>query len=185
MRFDGTLKSWNEERGFGFITPQQGGQDIFVHISAFPRDGRSPREGESLSFEVETTAERKKRAVRVQRPGAPSAALPREARRRGTARRGAGLGTAVLGLALVAALGWYAYGRYQRQVTVPSAAAQSLPADTATARAFRCDGRTYCSQMTSCAEAKFFLKNCPGVKLDGNNDGVPCEQQWCTSPFAQ
>jgi len=38
--------------------------------------------------------------------------------------------------------------------------------------------------MTSCAEAKFFLKNCPGVEMDGNHDGVPCEQQWCTGPFA-
>jgi len=44
---------------------------------------------------------------------------------------------------------------------------------------FKCDGRTHCSQMTSCDEAKFFLKNCPNVKMDGNNDGVPCEQQWC------
>jgi hypothetical protein len=39
--------------------------------------------------------------------------------------------------------------------------------------------------MTSCAEAKFFLNNCPGTKMDGNNDGIPCEQQWCPSPFAK
>jgi hypothetical protein len=44
---------------------------------------------------------------------------------------------------------------------------------------YRCDGRIYCSQMTSCEEAKFFLQNCPGVKMDGNQDGVPCESQWC------
>ena len=44
---------------------------------------------------------------------------------------------------------------------------------------FKCDGRTYCSQMTSCEEATFFLKNCPNVKMDGNNDGIPCEKQWC------
>ncbi|MCU0920829.1 MAG: thermonuclease family protein [Burkholderiaceae bacterium] len=43
----------------------------------------------------------------------------------------------------------------------------------------RCDGRTRCSQMTSCAEATWFLKNCPGVEMDGNRDGVPCERQWC------
>lgn len=43
----------------------------------------------------------------------------------------------------------------------------------------RCDGRKYCSQMTSCAEATWFLKNCPGVQMDGNHDGVPCERQWC------
>jgi hypothetical protein len=44
---------------------------------------------------------------------------------------------------------------------------------------FHCDGRTYCSQMNSCAEATFFIRNCPGVKMDGNRDGVPCEKQWC------
>jgi hypothetical protein len=44
---------------------------------------------------------------------------------------------------------------------------------------YKCDNRRYCSQMTSCAEATYFLTNCPGVKMDGNNDGVPCEQQWC------
>ena len=44
---------------------------------------------------------------------------------------------------------------------------------------FRCDGRTHCSQMTSCAEAEYFLRNCPNVKMDGNHDGEPCEQQWC------
>lgn len=33
--------------------------------------------------------------------------------------------------------------------------------------------------MSSCAEATYFLKNCPGVLMDGDNDGVPCEQQWC------
>ncbi|PMZ87530.1 MULTISPECIES: excalibur calcium-binding domain-containing protein [unclassified Pseudomonas] len=43
----------------------------------------------------------------------------------------------------------------------------------------KCDGREYCSQMTSCEEAKNFLRNCPGMKMDGDNDGVPCESQWC------
>jgi len=44
---------------------------------------------------------------------------------------------------------------------------------------YQCDGRTRCSQMTSCDEAKFFLANCPGTKMDGDSDGIPCEQQWC------
>jgi Excalibur calcium-binding domain len=46
---------------------------------------------------------------------------------------------------------------------------------------FSCDGRQYCSQMTSCAEATYFLRHCPSTKMDGNHDGVPCEQQWCVS----
>lgn len=48
-----------------------------------------------------------------------------------------------------------------------------------TRQKFVCDGRVYCSQMTSCEEATFFINNCPDTKMDGNNDGVPCEKQWC------
>lgn len=44
---------------------------------------------------------------------------------------------------------------------------------------YRCDGRTRCSQMTSCDEAIYFLRACPGVIMDGNKDGIPCETQWC------
>ena len=40
---------------------------------------------------------------------------------------------------------------------------------------FKCDGRQYCSQMTSRSEAEFFIKNCPNTKMDGDNDGIPCE----------
>src|SRR5688572_9204750 len=38
---------------------------------------------------------------------------------------------------------------------------------------FACDGRQYCSQMTSCEEAMYFLENCPDVKMDGERDGIP------------
>jgi hypothetical protein len=40
---------------------------------------------------------------------------------------------------------------------------------------FSCDGRQYCSDMTSRAEAVYFIRNCPNTKMDGDNDGVPCE----------
>ncbi|MBH3337498.1 excalibur calcium-binding domain-containing protein [Pseudomonas mendocina] len=55
----------------------------------------------------------------------------------------------------------------------------SQPAAQVVSSNYRCDGRTHCSQMTSCAEATFFLRNCPGTRMDGDNDGVPCEGQWC------
>lgn len=48
------------------------------------------------------------------------------------------------------------------------------PVDT-----YSCDGRQHCSQMRSCDEATFFIRNCPDTKMDGDNDGVPCESQWC------
>jgi len=44
---------------------------------------------------------------------------------------------------------------------------------------YRCRGKTHCSHMSSCEEAKFYLHNCPGVKIDGDGNGVPCEKQWC------
>jgi hypothetical protein len=33
--------------------------------------------------------------------------------------------------------------------------------------------------MQSCEEAEWFLENCPGMRMDGDGDGVPCEQQFC------
>ncbi len=44
---------------------------------------------------------------------------------------------------------------------------------------YSCDGKIYCSEMTSCAEAEFYLRNCPGTRMDGDGDGVPCESRWC------
>ena len=44
----------------------------------------------------------------------------------------------------------------------------------------RCDGRVWCSEMTSCDEATYFTRNCPGTKMDGDGDGIPCESQWCS-----
>jgi Excalibur calcium-binding domain len=54
-----------------------------------------------------------------------------------------------------------------------------VPAAPNVSSGFSCDGRKYCSQMKSCAEAKYFLANCPSVKMDGDKNGIPCEQQWC------
>lgn len=62
---------------------------------------------------------------------------------------------------------------------VPSKSTPSPAPITRSAEAFRCDGRKYCSQMRSCPEATYFLNNCPGVKMDGDGDGIPCEEQWC------
>ncbi|KRB67792.1 DUF1294 domain-containing protein [Noviherbaspirillum sp. Root189] len=66
MRFEGKLTSWNDERGFGFIEPTLGGQQIFVHIKSFDNRSRRPEIGLPVSFEVESDAEGKKRARRVQ-----------------------------------------------------------------------------------------------------------------------
>ncbi|HQS33549.1 cold shock and DUF1294 domain-containing protein [Polaromonas sp.] len=68
MQLSGTLKSWNDDRGFGFIEPAHGGQEIFVHIKAFPAGTGRPSVGQQLTFDVETTDNGKKRARSVQYP---------------------------------------------------------------------------------------------------------------------
>jgi len=55
----------------------------------------------------------------------------------------------------------------------------AAPAPVASASTYQCDGRTHCSQMRSCAEAEHFLQHCPNTKMDGDRDGIPCENQWC------
>jgi uncharacterized membrane protein YsdA (DUF1294 family)/cold shock CspA family protein len=68
MRFTGTLKTWNDERGFGFLEPAQGGQEIFVHIKSFPSGTGRPSVGQVLTFEVQTGSDGKKKARAVQYP---------------------------------------------------------------------------------------------------------------------
>ncbi|RZJ07960.1 MAG: cold-shock protein [Rubrivivax sp.] len=197
MRSSGILRSWNEERGFGFIAPTQGGPELFVHISAFARDGSRLAVGETVSFElgrgkdgrpqavnairtaigVNATLPRKPSSTRVasdQRPGSRTTFGWSEWLARGFA------------LILLIAAGRWGYDAYQArshrlqlESQLPAVAA---PETTPASNAYRCDGRTHCSQMTSCAEATWFINNCPGTKMDGNHDGVPCEQQWCTAP---
>jgi CspA family cold shock protein len=49
----GTVKFFNSQKGFGFIQPQDGGQDVFVHISAVERAGMSNlNEGQKLTYDV-------------------------------------------------------------------------------------------------------------------------------------
>jgi len=93
-------------------------------------------------------------------------------------------------LFIVVLLGWQGYRYYQMRAAQSLAVRESPAALPATPNAaprtlaepvaaYKCDGRTHCSQMTSCEEATYFLRNCPNTKMDGDNDGVPCEQQWC------
>src|SRR5262245_61322863 len=54
MAMAGTVKFFNAERGYGFIKPDDGGRDVFVHITAVERAGlKSLTEGQRISFDVE------------------------------------------------------------------------------------------------------------------------------------
>lgn len=199
MRIEGVIKSWNEERGFGFIEPVQGGQEIFVHAKAFRAGSGRPQVGQYVSFAIEIGPQGKKRAKEVElirvarvtserrdRLDAPERGVSRPRAKESPSSLRTGMVKLVF-VAVVAVIGWQAYGRFHEhrlasmEVDEP-VATRSVPLSSdksVEASNFRCDGRTHCSQMTSCAEATFFIRNCPGTKMDGDGDGIPCESQHC------
>ncbi len=93
----------------------------------------------------------------------------------------------LLTVVALAVVGWQGYGAYQRSSLAAeepmSESSEDLPVLTGTNSdsdsEFTCDGRTYCSEMTSCEEATWFIEHCPDTKMDGDGDGEPCESQWC------
>ncbi|MDO9600045.1 MAG: hypothetical protein Q7J47_20200 [Azoarcus sp.] len=74
----GTLVSWDGDRGIGHVALSDGGEEIQIHASAFPREGGKPRIGERLWFEVTTDKDGQKRASAVGREtaAAGTAVLP-------------------------------------------------------------------------------------------------------------
>lgn len=216
MRIQGSLVKWNEDRGFGFIKTRDGGIEVFVHISEFPRGGRRPQVGDLLHFEIATIQDGRKQAraviydlplgradftlapaerapaaratdavpARTSSPRSPGRSRGRDSH----AAPASGFFRFIFGALLLGAL-VFGYGKFLefRAVAVDtmygrSAETTVVPTPTpapADAPAYRCDGRTRCSQMRSCADATQVLQHCAGAMMDGDGDGIPCEQQWC------
>ena len=60
----GTVKWFNEQKGYGFIQPDDGGQDVFVHISAVQRSGlQGLNDGQKLSYELQADSRTGKSAA--------------------------------------------------------------------------------------------------------------------------
>ncbi|WP_081601594.1 excalibur calcium-binding domain-containing protein [Thiobacillus denitrificans] len=86
----------------------------------------------------------------------------------------------ILFLILIGLGVWNYYGKQPSVNSGESASPEKIVirdtnASTPAPRSFSCDGRMHCSDMTSRAEAEYFSRYCPGTKMDGDHDGVPCE----------
>lgn len=181
MRKHGTVTRWNDDRGFGFIEPAGGGPEVFVHVSSFPKGGR-PSNGELVSYEVDTVRGRPQ-AVRLARTAHAPRALRSYEPRPGPQSARRSLAWRLLPVTVVFAIVAVvtATQRTSEHRVAPAASVTMAPATvTPDARpTYQCDGRTSCGQMHSCDEATFFLASCPGTQMDGDHDGIPCEDQWC------
>jgi cold shock CspA family protein len=196
-RLVGTLVRWTADRGFGFIAPDGGGNDVFVHASDMSRIGGAPEVGWRLDFQVRPGKDGRMRAFDVQREGMrlsmASPDTPREVRRysapaarsarrppRDIPRRARKSPVVLVAILVLGTAGFLV-----QRATSPSpvSSAPMLLSDPAAAgpatASWSCDGRTRCPQMKSCEEATWFVHNCPNTEMDGDGDGIPCEQQWC------
>ncbi len=171
----GKIAQWNDERGFGFISPDDGSPRVFAHILAFRSRHPLPEVGERVLYYLGPLSPKGPRASvvryidRVQRPAAWRG---RHSALDVFAQKVAAL-VVVMVLVVLAVL-WSQFegeSSHQREVNLP-APAKADPQ-------FKCAGKTRCDQMASCAEAKYYLRHCPGVAIDGDDDGIPCEMTLC------
>lgn len=113
-RQTGTLKVWKDEKGFGFIKPQEGGKDAFVHIRDFGNIPRAPRVGDTIHYQPMKDREGRLRAADVQIQGVSrtiSKAPKNTKRQTKHAQRKVGnrLVSTVLLIVVIAILGLFGY----------------------------------------------------------------------------
>ena len=202
----GILKPWNDEQGFGFLETDAVEGDVFVHISALRGLSRRPVVGDVVVFDLETDDKGRNRAANATVEGMKAVFLAREIKKpvikhqrktpthvRSNSRKKTYAGqrnsgfNGLIGPVLLIGAVFVAYQSYSQSafntsdptVVDEDSEPAEVPSLKTAASQFRCEGKTRCSQMTSCEEAKFYLNHCPGSVTGGDGDGRPCEDQWC------
>lgn len=174
MTYQGTIIRWNDERGFGFIREESSTAEIFAHISSFAQRAPRPQTGERVTFTLIDNAKGRKEAKNIRYLDRPAPPRPSRPRQHTPSSNLKPLFITVCFI-IIAAFAYRAYQAWRQD----NHSAPLVAHETSAPANFTCDGRKYCSQMTSCAEAKNYLKYCPAVEMDGDHDGIPCESQWC------
>ena len=174
MGQEGRIKTWKDDKGYGFVASEKGGPDIFLHISAFTQRRKRPEVGDLITYELLITDSERPRAANVLFMDEP-----KEERMALTALLFFML-LVVFALIFVGYVGYV--WRSHPNSTIPATLYRIFSAPSASHNEgdFRCASpKTYCSQMSSCSEALFHQERCGATEMDGDRDGISCEQQWC------
>lgn len=182
----GKLKKWNDEKGFGFITPDDGSEEIFVHISAFKNSQRRPLVGDIITYDP-IHSDGKLKAIRAKIKGLDNHESDRKKQEKKPASSNI-IGHLVsilifLGLGFIGYTFFFKNDSHSLVDNVASHVNEEPVSNTPVvvnkpSIEYHCDGRTHCSQMTSKQEAIYFIKHCPNTQMDGDHDGNPCESQF-------
>lgn len=103
MRLVGRITDWNDDKGFGFVTPHDGGVRAFVHIKAFQSGSRRPATGDLISYEAALDAKGRTNATHVRFAGERIGSPPQSRRSRPIPRRVWGVLSLLAIVALAAA----------------------------------------------------------------------------------
>jgi cold shock CspA family protein len=173
----GQLKRWDDAKAFGFIKPEVGKSDVFIHISALKRMSRRPIVGDTVYFNIQTDKDGKKKAFNARIEGV--AQVQATSSRKSSKKQANSVW--FIKLLIFVGILFMAFFFYTKKVENKTVVVNDPPSIThkKSFPKYTCSGKTYCSQMTSCEEATFYQNSCLGTKMDGDGDGIPCESQWC------
>ncbi|MCD2453359.1 cold shock domain-containing protein [Methylicorpusculum oleiharenae] len=192
----GTLVRWLDDKGYGFIKQDNGEQDVFIHISALKGMSRKPIIGDVIHYQLGFDDSGKSRAVNAKIEGVSQSltlAAFEERKRSNPSparlkpyRSPANFSKPqlrfnpfpIIIVIVLVAVGYKAFSK-RKDITLSTAipSVEYHPTRKIEPQ-FQCQGKVHCSQMTSYEEAVFYLRNCSGTKIDGDDDGIPCESQF-------
>ena len=108
-KIKGVLKTWKADRGFGFIKPDAGGQDIFIHISSLKNVDRRPVRGDVIYYQIAKDNQGKYKAVNATIEGSEQS----KNKVGSLLRINKWLTASALALLMIAIMGVYFYGKYK------------------------------------------------------------------------
>ena len=172
MRQQGKVIKWLDDKGYGFVNADGSNEQIFVHISAFPKGQERPNIGEIITFEIAKDSKKGLQAYNVLYSSRPAKARNKYKPRNTKKQKN----YSIFSLLLLSAFGYFAWIKLN---PIEKEAGFFSRPDVPKTEAFQCASKTHCSEMISCEEATYYLNHCPGTVMDGDGDGQPCEDQWC------